>query len=515
MWGPDFALGFGYPVWLVYAPLAYFIAEAFHLLGFGITAAVKLTWALSFLLGSAGAYALGRNLFGRRAALITALAFTYAPYRFVQIYVRADLAEFVSLSIFPFTLLAFIRLWQAPSLRRVAAAAVALAALFLSHTGAPLILGSLLGAYLLFELAQSWLPGRRFPWPRALPAAGALLLGVMLVSIYLVPAFFERRFVAESQWTYATYNYRQHFVYPNQLLSPFWGFGHATAGPEDGMSFQLGLLPFAGAALAGALVWSGGRKRQRPLVLFLLGLTLVIVLAMMPLAAWAWDTIPLVKMLQFPWRLLSMTTVTLALLCGAAAAWLADDRTSPAWVYAAALAIVLAGSVYAQAQIVPVTPADEGRIAVIQFETKYADMRGMTRWSERVPQDGDSPLLQQYLAGAPLERAAIAQGNGTIIAQGAGAASAWATVDAAGPLQLRFYTYYFPGWYATVDGLPVPIAPAGPNALIHLDVPAGRHDVRLAFGSTPLRTASLGISVLAALAIAGIAISKRQIARSN
>jgi hypothetical protein len=45
IWGPDYAVGFGYPVWLVYAPLAYFVAEFFHLLGFGLTVAVKLTWA--------------------------------------------------------------------------------------------------------------------------------------------------------------------------------------------------------------------------------------------------------------------------------------------------------------------------------------------------------------------------------------------------------------------------------------------------------------------------------------
>ena len=86
IWGPDYAVGFGYPVWLVYAPLAYFVAEIFHLLGFGLTVAVKLTWALGFLLGAAGMYRLARRWWGPAAGLIAALAYTYAPYHLVQIY---------------------------------------------------------------------------------------------------------------------------------------------------------------------------------------------------------------------------------------------------------------------------------------------------------------------------------------------------------------------------------------------------------------------------------------------
>src|SRR5512135_2673146 len=54
IWAPDHALGFGYPVWLVYAPLAYMVAEVFHLLGLGFAEAAKATWALGFVLGALG-----------------------------------------------------------------------------------------------------------------------------------------------------------------------------------------------------------------------------------------------------------------------------------------------------------------------------------------------------------------------------------------------------------------------------------------------------------------------------
>ncbi len=68
IWVPDHVLGFGYPLWLVYAPLSFFVAEAFHLLGLGLTAAVKAAWAFWFILGAVGMFRLTRRWWGPGAA---------------------------------------------------------------------------------------------------------------------------------------------------------------------------------------------------------------------------------------------------------------------------------------------------------------------------------------------------------------------------------------------------------------------------------------------------------------
>ena len=116
-WSPDHAMGYGYPVWVVYAPLAYFVAEGFHLLGLGFTAAIKATWAVGFLFGGWGMFVLLRRWFGRSAgapralgtavALVGGLIYVYAPYHLLTIYVRAALAEFFAMAWFPWVLLAF------------------------------------------------------------------------------------------------------------------------------------------------------------------------------------------------------------------------------------------------------------------------------------------------------------------------------------------------------------------------------------------------------------------------
>jgi hypothetical protein len=535
VWAPDHAIGFGYPTWLVYAPLVYFAAEAFHVLGLGYAAAVKATWLLCFLVGAIGMYRLGRRWWGPAGGIVAALAYTYAPYHLAQIYVRAALAEFAALAWFPWVLLAVDSLWEDPRPRRAALAALAFGILLLTHTVSTVMFVPLLGAFLLLKLAQDWRRGRRaqkaglrdetldvgqgrsaIRYRSIAWSAGALVLGGLLATIFLLPMLLERSYISEAQWIQGTYDYSKHFVYPSQFLDPDWGYGYSVPGPEDGMSFQLGLLVFVGATVGAlaALFRRGGPLPNRAVALFMLIASLVAIFAMTPAAQPIWDFLPAVALIQFPWRLLAVVVVTLALLAGAGAYWLerrADPTIRPGpYVYLTALGLVLASFPYTRPELLPLRPEDESPRAVIDFELKYPDMRGMTRWSERLPADADSPLIAQYLAGEPLHRAAIVSGHGAILDQSSAGASAQARVQADDEVRLRFYTYYFPGWQATVDGRPVEILPDPPNGLIGLVVPPGEHEIRLRFGATPLRRVSAGISLTTLVIITALSFIGRR-----
>jgi hypothetical protein len=510
IWAPDHALGFGYPLWLIYAPLPFIVAEAFHLAGLGFTAAVKATWALGFFLGALGIYRVAQRWWGSSAALVASLVFTYAPYHLAQIYVRADLAEFMAWSWFPWAFLAVDLLWDDPRPRRLACAALALGALLYLHTVSPLIFAPFLAAYFLYRLVRE----RRLQ-PAALRPAlwvtGAAALGVLLAVAFLVPGVVEQRFLSRTEWLNPNYDYWLHFVYPNQFLSPFWGFGASLPGPDSGMSFQLGALAVLGGA-AGCLAGLAASKTRLPHrreVLFLAVATLVAIFLMTGYSAPLWSLVPLVgTLMQFPWRLLALTMVTLALLSGAAVYWLDAAGGRPpgsavsAWACLAGLAVVLASFSYTRPQLQPIRPDDESPLAVIEFETTYPDMRGMTAWAQHPPLDADSPLLREYLAGLPLQRAAVLAGSGQVVAQGTAPASAWARITAGTAVRLRFYTYYFPGWSATVDGRPAAITPDPPNGLIGLSVPAGQHMVQVRFGPTPIRNIAGAISLVALAAVA-------------
>ena len=64
-WAPDLAYGYGYPLFNYYPPLAYFITEIFHLIGFTIPDSIKAAFIVVIFIGVTGAYAMGRDLFAK------------------------------------------------------------------------------------------------------------------------------------------------------------------------------------------------------------------------------------------------------------------------------------------------------------------------------------------------------------------------------------------------------------------------------------------------------------------
>ncbi|MCC7353079.1 MAG: glycosyltransferase family 39 protein [Anaerolineae bacterium] len=578
-WVPDHAMGYGYPLWTFYSPLSYYIAEFFHLLGAGFTAAVKVTYILAFVVSGLAMYTLAKRWWGRGAGLVAGLVYIYAPYHLVDIYVRSAFAEFVAFVWFPWVLLAFWELAERGGARRLALAGLAYGLLVLTHSVTGIIFSPFLGFYILFllirrspltpgpspltrvsisirERLQEYLhpspPSRTASIPQGdgvpaptglapLPLAGegsrprpspwrgegwvrgdltlttvippllAIALGLGISTIFWLPLLLERNNIVQEQWVHGHYLYTLQFVYPHQFLSPLWGFGFAVEGPNDGMSLQLGALPVILSLFAVARALRGDVAR-RGLVAFLAVSTLAIFFLMTPAANLLWQLVPIGNLVQFPWRMLALTTLTTAALAGAA---VADDkegsRLSPA-ACALALVVVLASFPYTQPQLTPITSRDESVLAIFDFERAYPDMVGSTAWAQP---PHDSPLLAQYEAGEPLRKAVILSGAGTVEPLRHGGQSDEVLVRAATEVRLQFLTYWYPGWRATIDGQPVPITREGPYGLITLDVPAGEHRVAIRFGDTPARTLAAAVSGLSVVVFAGLWVSARGIRRER
>lgn len=536
-WSPDHAMGYGYPFWVVYAPLAYYAAEVFHLLGAGFTASVKIVFALSTLFGGWGMYVLlrrwwGRGETGRGAALVGGLIYVYAPYHLLTVYVRAAFAEYVAMAWFPWVLLAFDDVVERGGPRRIALAALALGALFLTHNGMLLVFTPLLGVYLLFALARKAIRQRRGheSWRQVAMTVGRVaaagLLAVGLAAIFLVPLAAEQGGIKQEDWLADTYLYQQHFVYPNQFTDPFWGYGFSDdpAGPDDGMSFQLGVIGVVLALVAAVIGLRRGCWRRGQTAFFVTAL-LAVLLLMMPPAQPIWDAIGPAALIQFPWRLLSTASFCLAILAGAAVgnllgtgdrglgtgevdgvgAGLKAGQVSqfPA-AHVLALAVVLASLAFTVPEYTNIEPIDDSVLSIMRFEMEYPDMIGHTAAvQERFT---ESPLLAQYLAGEPLKKAALIPDTGEVKELRSGGTWVDAWVNLTEPSTVLFYTYDFPGWRATVDGQPAPHRTEPPYGLIAVDVPAGEHRVSIRHGGTPARDAGTWISLVSLAIIAGLLV---------
>ncbi|MBK8049480.1 MAG: hypothetical protein IPK16_21605 [Anaerolineales bacterium] len=90
-WMPEMQLGHGYPLFNFYGPAAYYVAVALGLVGGSTQVGFVLTMALAILMGGLGMYFWARDVFGTQrswAALVAAVAYLYAPYLLLNVYVR-------------------------------------------------------------------------------------------------------------------------------------------------------------------------------------------------------------------------------------------------------------------------------------------------------------------------------------------------------------------------------------------------------------------------------------------
>ena len=137
-WLPDLTLGLGYPVFSYYGPGAYYVAEAFHLLGLGYVQALMAAFAVLIVGAGLGMYLLALAIFGtgrRAAALLAAVAYMYAPYFLTNVFIRGALAEVGAQALLPWIMWSTWRIFTAERpVGYVLALALSLGGLIITHT---------------------------------------------------------------------------------------------------------------------------------------------------------------------------------------------------------------------------------------------------------------------------------------------------------------------------------------------------------------------------------------------
>ncbi|MBI4789561.1 MAG: glycosyltransferase family 39 protein [Chloroflexi bacterium] len=496
-WAADMVFGYGYPLWLILAPIPFFAGEAIHLAGFDFVSAVKIVQGLALAFSALAMYLFVSHVLNKNAALVAAIAYAYIPYHLADLYVRAAQAELVGFVFPPLVFWAFHQLAVTRNVRYAPLAALAYAGLLLSHMQTAVFFTPIIGLYLilLFFSLRSTHPERsaakskdvlRFTFYVSL----SLALALALAAIFLLPILAEQKFLTSDPLISGVFDYRKHFVNASQLLSPFWGYGYAGENGNDRFSLQLGLVP---VLLAFVSLWSwrkmSGAVRWH--VAFCALVVAALVFLMLPLSAAFWEPFAaIVAYVQFPWRLLTITTFALAFLSGAALYALPDDLRDVVPALAVGLIFVAASYGYTEPQH---TEAVFNYQAQMEFQVKDRELLGDTIWMTG-PRPLDSPLVAQYVSGKPLQKAVALDEGATVEMLRHGGQSDEVRVAASAPVRVMFYTRFFPGWTATLDSQPIALEPYGEQGLILARVPAGSHIVRLRYEGTPAQQAGAIIS---------------------
>jgi hypothetical protein len=537
-WAPDYAFGYGYPMFNIYAPGALYVSEALHLIGFDFVTATKIVFALAIVLSGVAMFAFIKHLTGSsQAAFLSGVAYIYIPYHIADVYVRAALAESVALIFLPLTLWGFYETVTRPNRTTIVATAFAYAAMMFSHNGVAMLFTVVLGAWVLFLMINGLCASspslscvlRLSSFARlGLPSLAALLLGLGIVAIFFIPAVLEYQYVRTDQWLGNYYDYTHHFTYFFQLFSPTWGFGISKPGPADEMSFQLGVVPVLLAIFSIIAIVRNPRGTRR-FWIFFLALTVIVTALMLGLARPLWEIArPILSFAQFPWRLLTLTMVPLAALAGAIILTDETEENARALSLPAILlgVLIVWGSFpYLNAQMI--LEPKEGPVSILglfRFQQSAGEMTGSTAWVKEIPEW--SPMADVYFAGKKLKSKIdythidphkIWIG---VLPNFAGfkANSEQIVYHAQEDTIITFNTFYYPGWRAyltkpnsteIIRELPLDVDPNDPLGRIRVHVPAGREQWLLVrFDDTPPRIIGTWISALSILLALGLLVTE-------
>ncbi len=531
-WAPDFTFGFGYPFFNIYAPGAFYVGEFLHLVGFDFVIATKIVFALAVVNSGPAMFAFVRRLTNSsQAAFLSGLVYVYVPYHIVDIYVRAALAELVALIFLPLTLWGFYETVVNPSRKALVAAALAYGAMHFTHNGLALLFTPVLMAWILFLMIGKLRESHK-PFSTRQTLVGLLrlatspflaaLLGIGLAAIFVMPGLLEYQYVRTDQWLSNYYDYTNHFAYLFQLFSPSWDFGISVAGPRDQMSFQLGVIP---AFLAIFVVYSIAKNPNglRRFWLFFLVLTFVTILLMFSLSLPIWETLRLVTFAQFPWRLLTLTNVSLAILAGAIALHAPNEpRENELSLPAILLGILIVLGSYPYLSAQTTLEAKEGPVGLVglfKFQQSAGEMTGVSAWVEEIPTW--SPMADVIIANRRIKsKIEFSDFNPDVLwfgvdqnAKGIRSNGETVEYDAQDANQTVTWNIdYYPGWRVYLADKvgndlritrELPIRVVGEYGRIQVTIPQGRHWLLLRFEDTLPRVVGMWISAASILIAVG------------
>jgi hypothetical protein len=492
-WAPDFINGNGSPNFVFAARGFYYLVEFWHLLGVSPVTAVNLAVIVLILAAAVAAYLLGSLYFGPAGGWLAAAAYLYAPYFGVDLYVRSALAE---MSAFPFYALTCYGFGAYARRRRMVYLLVGAASygvLFFCHFAAVLLFTPLLLAFLAFT---AW---REKSWAILARQSLAVLAGVALGASSWLPALAEKQFVRLEEAVSGALQYTQHFVSPAMLFQP--------GADSQGLRFELGWGHLALIAIAWVLL-SRRESKDRDWLRFFTPAAIILCLLMFPGSVWAWDRMPLIRFVQFPFRLLAPITLCLAMLVAPLGRYLYPVTGKRALLFAGALALLIVPNL-AHLRPTGYTTLD------LTFWTPHQ----LAAWGYEPTTSYDFlPRVAAQLPAYDPRSARAVEGEAEIQELDRNPELWSGKVTTRGGALLEVSTIQFPGWRVEIDDREAPMYRSPNTGLIRFRIAPGEHQVEVGFHRTGDRWAGDSLSVLAGLGLlAGFVWERRswQTAQSN
>jgi len=522
-WVGDLGYGFGYPIFNFYAPLAYYVGAFFSLIGFDALLATKLMFIIGILLSGVLMYLLAREFWGEVGGVISGLFYLYAPYHAVNIYVRGAVGEFWAMAFLPLVFLGIYKLSQEKKRLWVIISGIGYALVIFSHNLTAMMLTPLI---LLIVVVLIILSKNKKRDSKHFLSFMALALG--LTAFYWLPAITEMRLTKVFGQIGGGADWRDHFIFLDQLWASPWGFAGSSPGRLDGMSFMIGKLHLVLVVLSLlAMGWFLKKKEKKNAyaILAAFGLFVLSIFFTHQMSTPIWQAIPLMAFVQYPWRFLVFTVFAASFMAGAVRLWfnllpplptkvgssVATNEESPSMeagggfnknhkiTYIGGGVIILILLFFSLKYFQPQTYFDVSAADYINEENIKWETSKIS--DEYLPKDFPRPQNKNEVAWG---KVAVLMGEAEIKNLKLKPHQYSFELKAGEKAEILINTAYFPGWKVWVDGEEIKVTLD--NGKIKFTPPPGEHKVIVRFANTPIRALANLISLVSWVGILGFVV---------
>lgn len=485
-WALDMHFTYGSPYPEFNYQLPYYVGFLFNKIGFSIFDSYRLCLALSLFIGAVGMYLFAKKISTPITSFAAAILYTYTPYRAVDVYVRGTVGESFALAIFPWILYCLVRLKDTQSKKNIFLLAISITCLILSHQPSTAFgLPILLGIFFISELIHK-------NYKFILSMFASLFSSLLLSAYYFLPVILEKSFIKEV----LPFNFYDHFPFIKQLIYSPWGYGASNWGPYDDMSFQIGIVNLV--VIVGAIIFmflkAKTTKKLEKIYPFAFLVAFFMVLFMMNIrSSFIWNINPFTNAIQFPWRLLSITSILTAAIFTYSSRYFPKKYLNLISIIIAISAFSLTISYFHPGEITNKT--DE------YFLRRYLP-NAVLLSGEKVSKDYldytenylPLPINSTRPENVPDKKISSILSDTKIVFLDPNPFATRAKITASADDIITVNTFFYPEWNITLDNKPVDIVPDKYGAML-VFVPKGTHSLYIDFLDTPIRRISNIISL--------------------
>lgn len=432
---------FGYTVFNFLYPGVYYLGELIHLFKFNYVNSIKILFGLSIVGSLAFSFLWLKEKFTKKEAIIGSLVYVYFPYHIYDIYKRGSLGEALGFAVLPLVL------WSINA-GNIFIGSISIALLILVHNTFAMLSFLLIIPYAFF--AKTNLKRSLF----------MILIGLGISAFFWIPALIDKQYTVFDSVNVS--NWSEFFI--------------------NGETFNL--IGF-GTVLIGILSLFRSIVKKEKVQTFFLSFFIGSLCLSLPISDILWKILPLPSFVQFPWRFLSLTTITSAFLT----AYLLHNLKPK-------MSLVIGGMLIVTFSF-QTLPFLKNLTFEVKEEGYYSTNEGSTTVkNEYMPKWVTTPMNQRAQ-----NRVEIIKGNGRVNITTQNSRIIKGRTESSEDINVRINKVYFPGWYAKIDQLDVPIRYKDMNGVMNILVSKGNHNFEVVWKETPIRLFADLISIVSYMSL--------------